>query len=553
MVAEENENREEHDEQELKEQEVDGADLEKTDHYEEQEISGEPKKESENLVSRYKKLLKKEARKEDEDGDGLSDVDRLKEVEANWGMRFSDASIRNSTFIIHQSSSDHEKKEEDCKNLLGTMSDMEILEWASEHYQEYAFAVFMAVCIMDCQPYEDILQMAVELKDIFKGKKDKKQEETNNWNYKSQIKDMLGVVMYRDLIYVRGIEQETDFLRLPVHEQSGYYIRLFVKEFPELESLVGNYLVSKIFTTYKSKKNYLVIGGCTEALANIGAADISYFNTNILPIFLRERSIGADYCLAMLLKQLYIMPGSKKFVIQCAEQWGHIKNNPHCTLTVLYLCSMVGGQEYFVRDVWDSILDAIIKEIFEEPVQKELSYFRKIQELFRSGNQETDFFKGVIHAFFSKVKYMEKEKKRTEKNLLGTLFLLFVLDDYECCNLSGYAKRQRDMIWIQIFNSLDKRTGQELAFLWALVLKHRQHPKEGWNILEGYLAEYKTWDGSDLDRLAFFFYWVNRAVGNDQAYSFLKRCASQKCGRLQIADKIYERIMKESRNGRKDC
>lgn len=509
----------------------------------ESDQSKEVKEKAEDLIGNYKGLLEKE--KEEQ-----SPVEQLREILENWGMQFSQSTIRNSTFIINQNSKEIKKKKADQKDILGTMDDRKILEWGSEHYKDYIFAVFLAVCILDCQTYENILVMGEELHDVIGRKKDEEPSDMGICNYKSKIRETLGVIEYRDKVYVRGIEQETDFLCLPSHKQSGHYIRLFVKEFPGLKRLLGSYLAAKIFETCKNRRNYLVVGGCTEALANIGDEDVTFFNTRILPLFFEKRTDEADYCLAMLLKQIYLMGQNRKYVITCAEQWGRITNNPHYPLTVLYLCGMIKNQENFVWGVWETLLNVLVKEIESGAIFAVNSYYINLREFFRSGNKELSHYKGVIHAFYNKIKAAQKEGKREETDILGTLFLLLILNDYQDCDLSGTTKKKRRMLWVEMMEQLDRKTGQELVFLWKQALKHRQHPREGWNILRLYLDKYESWCEEDLEKLAFFFYQINEALGNDQAYSFLKKCMLKSWGKLLVAEKIYERIMEETEHGR---
>ena len=158
----------------------------------------------------------------------------------------------------------------------------------------------------------------------------------------------------------------------------------------------------------------------------------------------------------------------------------------------------------------------------------------------------------MIHAFYNKIKKMEKENKRKECDILGTLFLLLVMNDYGDCDLSGLTKRRKDMLLVEIMEQMDEKTGHELVFLWKQVLKHRKHPGEGWNILRRYLDKYESWSEKDLRKLAFFFYWINRELGDDQAYSFLNRSMLKGGNRLLIAEKIYEKIIGENSHGRQN-
>lgn len=505
--------------------------------YEESERAEGNKETAEDLIGNYKGLLEKE--KEES-----SIVEQLQEILGNWGMQFSQSSIQKSIFINNQNIKETEKKKADQKNILGTMDDRKILKWASEHYKDYIFAVFLAVCILDCQTYENILLMGEELHDIIGRKKDEEISGMDTWNYKSKIRETLGVIEYKDKVNVRGIEQETDFLRLPSHEQSGHYIRLFVKEFSNLKRLLGPYLVAKVFETCKNRRDYLVVGGCTEALANISIEDVVFFNTQILSLFFEKRTDEADYCLAMLLRQIYLMEQNREYVITCAEQWGRTTNNYHYPLTVLYLCGMIKNQESFVWGVWETLLNVLVKEVENGTAFAVNSYYINLREFFRSGNRELSYYKGVIHAFYNMIKITKKE------NILGTLFLLLILNDYEDCDLSVPMKKKHRMLWIEMMEQLDRKTGQELVFLWKQVLKHRQHPGEGWNILRLYLDKYESWDEDDLKKLAFFFYQINEALGNDQAYSFLRKCMLNGWGRLLIAEKIYERIVGETGHGK---
>lgn len=509
---------------------------------EEAELFNRKKRKTEDLFGSCKELREKEEQ-------GSSPVDGLREMAENYGMQFSGSEFHNSVVVVNSVLRKEDDKKQEI-NILGTMDDRRILEWGSEHYKDYIFAVFLSVCILDCQIYENILQMGSELQDILRKGKSAEVSEEGNGNYKSRIRETLGVIEYRDKIYVRGTKQEADFLRLPIHRQSGYYLRLFTREFTGLKLALGSYLVSKIFDTCKNRRNYLIVGGCIEALANIGNEDIVYFNDLILPLFTGKRTVEADYCLAMLLKQMYLMEQNMDYVITCAEQWGKITNNPHDSLTVLYLCGMLKNQEEFVRDVWDLLLNTLQQEIKDETIFEKGSYYRNLLEFFRSGNREQGYCKGVIHAFYNRIKRMEKEHRRIEYNILGTLFLLMIFNDYEDCDLSGSVKRRRDMLWVEIMEQMDQKTGMELIFLWKQALQHRKHPGKGWHILQMYLDKYEVWDEKDVERLAFFFYWINKEVGGNRAYSFLKKCTLKGQGKLLIAQKIYERIMKETGHGR---
>ena len=130
------------------------------------------------LIESYKDLLEKENREKEETG--TSTVDQLREVVENWGMQFSRSTFRDSVFVINPNVKGTDKKEYK-KNILGTMDDQEILEWCSEHYKDYIFAVFLSVCILDCQAYEDILQMGNELHNILDKKKDEESENVDFW------------------------------------------------------------------------------------------------------------------------------------------------------------------------------------------------------------------------------------------------------------------------------------------------------------------------------------------------------------------------------------
>ena len=538
ITSEENMKRDREQENELVTEEAD---------FDELEQSKKQKNKPEDLIGSYKNLWEKEKREKEEMG--FYSVDQLREMEENYGMQFLKSVIRDSVFVINPTMGENGKKNYQT-NILGTMDDREMLAWCSEHYKDYIFAVFLAICILDCQVYEDILQMGNELQDILGRRKNEESEDAGDSNYRVRICETLGLIEYRDIVYVRGTEQEADFLRLPSHEQSGYYIRLFIKEFLDLKQLLGPYLVSKIFDTCKNRRNYLVVGGCTEALANIGNEDIVFFNAQILPLFFRKKTDESDYCLAMLLKQMYLMDQNEEYLVTCAEQWGRIGNNPHYPLTVLYLCGMIKGQKDFVWGVWESLLNTLLREIQDGLIFVENSYYMNLLEFIRSGNGDYDYYKGVIHAFYHKIRKMEKEHRKDAVDILGTLFLLLVLNDYEDCDLSGKAKRRRDMLWVEIMEQMDSRTGRELVFLWKHALSHRRHPGEGWRILQMYLDKYESWDDKDLRRLAFFFYWINEALGNNRAYSFLKKCTLKGRGRLLIAGKIYERIMEEKGHGR---
>lgn len=287
-----------------------------------------------------------------------------------------------------------------------------------------------------------------------------------------------------------------------------------------------------------------MISGCMEALAFIAAADLQFFNGHIVTRFLRKKATEMDFCLSVLLGRLYHRRECRDFVKACVIQWGQLKNNPHCSLTALYVCSMLGKQENLVRDIWIRILDRLIEEFTEEFIEESTGrlYFDILPELFRSGNLDISYYKGVIHAFYIQIMAAEKKRERVRWEFLNLIFLLFIEEDYGNCDLSEGKPNKRDMVWIKIFKKLDRQTGEELTELWYLALDNRMYPREIWELLEAYLAEYQDYGTDDIEKLAFFFYHINQRMGRNRGLLFLKECWERSLHPNPMAKQIYNRI-----------
>lgn len=491
------------------------------------------------LLKKYKTSRKKEDSANGEDS--VSQIELLRQELENWGMKFTGSTIQNSTFVVNNMEHKGHLEEAAKKNLLGEAGEGELLAWCSEHYQDLHFSMLLAVCILDRQPYQTIYQMARELQKIFTTSAEKENEGKGDRTFKSQISEVLGIVGYKDFTSVRGIMAEADFLRLPVHEQAERYIQLMVKEFPELKYALSDYLVEKIIAVYGSRHNYIIISGCMEALAFIAAVDLQFFNEHIIPCFLHEKAAEMDFCLSVLLGKLYNRSECGNFVKACVIQWGQLKNNPHCSLAALYVCSILGKQESLVRDIWMRILERLTEELTAESMAGN-SYFDILQELFHSGNRNISYHRGVIHAFYLQIMEAERKRERARWDLLNLIFLLFIVEDYDNCKISESKQNKRVMIWIRIFKRLDRKTGEELTELWYLALDNRMCPKEGWDLLETYLAEYKDYGDDDIEELAFFFYHINRRMGRNRGLLFLKECSERSLHPSPIAKRIYNRI-----------
>lgn len=493
----------------------------------------------EDQISQYKESRKP---KQDEGGENsASDVELLRQAESNWGMQFADSAINNSTIIVNNMASP-KCTTGDTKNLLGETSEEDFLKWCSEHYRDFHFSMLLAICILDRQPYQTIYQMARELQDIFKDTIAEEKEEKSDWIFKSHIAEVLGIVKYSDITYVRKVKVEVEFLRLPFHEQAEHYIQLMVKEFSELKYILTEYLTKKIDVIYGSKHNFTVISGCMEALAFIGATDLQFFNDQIILGFLKKKDVGMDYCLSVLLGKLYRKKECRDFVKACVVQWGQLRNNPHDLLVSLYVCSILGKQETLVRDIWMNVLERLSEELLRGESWGNTSHIDILRELFKSGNRNISYHKGVIHAFYKMLMSAERKREWEKYNLLNSIFLLFVFEDYISCNVSGNKPGRRDMIWISILRQLDEQTGKELISLWEMVLDNREHPGEGWKLLEGHLAEYKNYKEEDIERLSFFFYHMNKKIGGNRSLFFLKECAQRHPHSMKIANQIYIRI-----------
>lgn len=489
---------------------------------------------------------------EEQEGDVLSSIDKLRQAEENWGMRFSGSSFQNPTFIINQGVSSAEKVKPQCENLFLKADDSKILEWCAGHYRDFYFSFFLAMCILDRQPYVQIHALAQELKETFRRPKEGSSEESGTIEesvYKSQLIEILGITEYQDVTFVRGEKVESDFVRLPSHDQAGYYIRLVIKEFSELKTLLGNYLINKVITVYKSRGDYIVIGGYSEALINIAVVDLNYFNEVIIHGFLKECSTGTDYCLANLLKRLYQLKEYRRVVVNCITQLAKLRNNPHFPLTALYLCGMVGGQELFVNAVWVVVIEEILKEVTGKKVSSKYQYTDMLREFFISGNRDSSYYKGVIHAFYNHLHNAIKTRNREAERLIGSVFLMVLIDDFSRFKLSGQKGNKQDMLWVSIFSFLNEDTEKELSCLWAAALKSRQYPKEGWSVLEKYLSELDCYDEKTAERLIRFFYCINKEYGTERIYIFLMQCAARSSSVRPIAEDICKRMKKENTNG----
>lgn len=494
----------------------------------------------EKLLSQFKAFSNRDKAGENQE-EPLTSIERLREAERNWGMRFSESSFQNPTFIINQGTNQDVKTTGLGENLLAVEDESEILKWCSEHYRDLCFSFFLAVCILDRQPYGKIDDMARELHQLFLPQVEEKDGiEESNRIYKTQMLKILGITEYLDFTKVRGVRLEVDFLRLPYPEQSVRYLQLLIKEFPEMRSVLCGYLTKKIIDVYRKNADYIIISGCSEALSVISAADLQFFNDQIIPQFLQRSSSGTDLCLAGVLKRIYHMDKCREYVVKCITQWGQLQNNPHCVLTSLYLCGMIGRQEFLVRDIWNIVLGQILNEISEQDESRRQRYFDILIELFESGSRNISYYKGVIHAFFDKLIQAERERDWGTLEGVSFIFLLFLMSD---------LGNKQDMLLVRIMGTLDQKTGKELSCLWAATLQNRQFPKEAWNVLECYLERYDTYDSQVIERIAFFFYWVNQALGNNQVDIFLKRCMAKNRKKTGLASDIYKRINRESRNG----
>lgn len=496
----------------------------------------------EDWVNQYKK-----SRNLENDADSENDsiiVEQMRQAEVNWGMQFSGSHIDRATFII-----DNNRPlvppmitNDVTVNLLGEKDEGKFLQWCVAHYMDFNFSALLAVCILDRQTYRTIYQMAKELQEILSESAKENEEVKKEWISKSQLAKTLGVIQYSDVTLIRGIESTVDFLRLPVHEQAEHIVCLLINEFSELKCLLSRYLINKITQIYGSKHNYMVISGCMEALSYIGIADLEFFNDQILPGFLHKRKISMDYCVSVLLGKLYRKEEFKEYVQTCVVQWGQLKNNPDNLLVSLYVCSMLGNQEYLVCDIWMNVLDELIKEFLTGNSLGSMSHIERLQGLFKSGNRNISYYKGVIHAFYKKMQQEEQHWNRYKISFLNTIFFLFLFEDYASSNVSGRKANRRTMIFIHIFQKLDEKTGKELTNLWCRVLQSRENAKECWKLLEDYLKNYEDYNDSDIEMLGFFFYHINRKMGDNQAIYFLKECVKENGQIIPLARQICKMI-----------
>lgn len=492
------------------------------------------------LINQYKKSLNT-PNDVDHESDASS-IDGMRLAESNWGMQFSGSYISAATFIINGTAQQVNVTEDTTSNLLGEKDEAKFLKWCIEHYQSFYFSMLLAVCILDRQPYQTIYHMAKELQEILSDSASENDDKKTEWFSKSQIVKALGIIQYSDKTSVRGLDQETDFLCLPVHSQAEHYIQLMVNEFPELKYILTNYLTDKISKIYGSKQNYIVISGCMEALAYIGIADLLFFNDQIIPRFLRKKNIGMDYCVSVLLGKLYQKKNCQDYVKKSVVEWGQLKNNSHNLLVSLYVCSLLGKQEALVCDIWINVLNQLLDELLTGNSLGKISHIDMLQGLFKSGNRNISYYKGVIHAFHTHVLQANQSWNRGRKYLLNTIFFLFLLEDHDSCYVSGSGSHKREMMWIGIFPKLNESTGKELTNLWYMILDSTEYSRDCWKLLDEYLKSYHNYQDTDVEVLTFFFYHINRKLGRNQGISFLKECAERDKNPKPIAGQIYERI-----------
>lgn len=492
----------------------------------------------EDLIDQYKRSRTSES--DTDSGNDASEIDQIRLAVENWGMQFANSHFDRPEINIYNSIPPTQLTEDTTINLLGEQDKDEFLKWCIKHYQEFSFSILLAVCILDRQPYQEIYQMATELQKILAESAD--EDDHSNLISKSHIIETLGLILYSDITRVRGVDLEVEFVCLPNHEQAEKYIQLLINEFSELKYMLTKYLTEKISKLYGNRHSYIVISGCIEALSYIGMADLQFFNNQILPRFIQKGNIGMDYCVSVLLEKLYSRRECRDFVKACTVQWGKLRNNPHNLLISLYVCSKLGKQETLVRDIWMNALNQLTEELITGNFLGKISHINMLQGLFKSGNRNISYYKGVIHAFHIQMLQAERNWEKEKLYLLNTVFLLFLYEDYSSCNVSEYHSRKRDMIWVGIFPKLDGVTGKELTDLWCRILSSKEHSKDSWKLLEDYLDEYQNYEDSDVDKLVFFFYHINRRLGHDQGIYFLRECTEKSEKPMSIVKRVYKKI-----------
>lgn len=455
-------------------------------------------------------------------------LNELRQAENNWGMLFSGTSIQNSTFVINQGRPKESGHQEDATDIVTAMDDEHLLKWCSEHYGDFYFVFLIAACMLDGQPYSLINDIANELIEMFQREDEKGAVKLWESEYRSKVRDKLGILEYIDFTVVRGERLEEKFLRIQSHERALHYIRLLIQEFSQIKVILRQFLTKKLIVLCKKGGNYRLLGSCSEILALIGTDNLQYFNDQMIHDFIQETSCNTDYGLAVIMKKMYEFSECRGVIINCIQQWGKIRNNPHYTLTALYLCGMIGNQEMLVRDIWQGMLQEILEEMEGKKKRKEMQYFDMLPDFFDSGNRTLSYYKGVFHGFYKEMRNAEIQRERQRKAELETIFFMFVLNDFGNTCFSGSRKNGQDMLLIRVMRKLEKTTGEKLVYLWAELLKSHLHGREAWKILEQYFRKYEARSEEDMNILAFFLYHIGRSVGEEKVCKYSQEIARRK-------------------------
>lgn len=491
------------------------------------------------ILNYFKEALGKQGEEE-------SFIELLRHTEKNYGVKFSEASIQNATFVINQAGKQGDGEAESEENICGILGDDgRILRWCSDHYGDAYFFMFLAVCIMDEQPYDKIYDMSRELMEAFlTGRERGEREPETSVIYKSRVIRTLGLIDYKDVTISRGEKAETDFLRFPLREQADYYIRLICGEYLDIKEKLSLYLVTKIDSLMDRKTDFVVVSRSIEALSWISILDVSYFNQNIIPIMEARKKAPIDYALAIILYYLYKNEQCQSFVRKCVENWSCVDNSPHYPLTALYVCALVGNQDCMVEVVWKTVLRALVKE---SRLRRPMSapYHSLILDFFDSGDRDTGYYKGFFRGFYGQLCEAEEKRDREARNHLSFLFLLFLMQDCGQCDMRRDGRKKQDMISVRIYEKLDEKGRVQLSHLWVTALKDRKSPKVGWTVLEDYLLKYDDYREADIDRLAEFFLYLEQEYGGGAVSLFLLCCCRREKRKAVIAGAVYQRMKKE--------
>ena len=422
-----------------------------------------------------------------------------------------------------------EYSKDQCSKDFFLDNDEALMNWLSQHYNEFDMAFLVALAVFERVPYLWVYETAEELFKMMDNSEEKTSSIKVTTAHSIRVKNT-GGKLYTGVIYNHTGKVESEFICFQKADYAKKVLICTWKQFIYFRKIFISWLMR-----YISTKNYSKTVRVIQAMVTLAEQDFDIFFGEIIRLLFKKKDIISDFAVVQIMSQLYKNEKYHDNIDKACIHWAKL-GNPHYSLTAL----MVGVADHWEQTKLQLAVDTYINNLISSIRNGYNDEYRQaLPAFFAIGRRKTAYFKAIVEVLYSKLKMYEGRRYINEKTDIILVFFLFLIVDDEQSNVSiGNLDENKDMVFVKMC-LIKNDTAIKVRELWRALWNSKKYHQIFKQFLEKYLYQYGGCSQEKVMYLRQFLYSFASTEGDQREMdNFLRKLSFQMRRPNKVAEKV---------------